>query len=62
MTLLSIIGDKMKELPDWKDCQENIVLQKATPLEKFIYFNEPSEPDGKEFRRQLLAAVNFIEE
>ncbi len=50
-----------KVLPLWTTCHEAVTNDKATILELFIYHQEPNEPDGREFRQQLLAELNSID-
>lgn len=48
------------KLPEWKTAKVNIELGLGTPMEHFIYDNEPFEPeDALIWRSQLLAALEY---
>ena len=48
------------KLPTWEDCQHKklIICEELNELEKFIYDNEPASPKDKEWRKDLLKAIN----
>jgi hypothetical protein len=48
----------MDALPNWKTCSDNVAAGTATPLERFIYENEPLQGDD-EFRQSLQRALEF---
>jgi hypothetical protein len=49
------------KLPEYQTVRENVSLGVATPLEIFIYDNEPFEDrDAKLWREQLEAAVRSL--
>lgn len=47
----------MSDLPDWEECAAAVVAQTATPLQEFIYDNEPAGPHDEVFRSQLFAIL-----
>lgn len=61
MSQLSSIHD----LPTWEDCESAVESGYATPLQAFIYNNEPADVGledahtAAEFRQQLFAALVF---
>lgn len=46
-------------LPTWDETECAVDTDTATPLDFFIYHNEPGGPDDKKFRQRLKEALNF---
>lgn len=48
-------------LPTWKEAKENIDLDAETPLDTFIFENEPLAYDAsKEWREQLINVLKYM--
>lgn len=53
-------GDELPPLPEWSEAMHAVDVGSATPLEAFIYANEPAgDSDETHFREQLRAAIKF---
>lgn len=53
---------KLRDLPTWKSCREAVTQGHATPLEEFIYEDEPADhEDVEEWRKRLLKLVNSLD-
>jgi hypothetical protein len=50
-------------LPTWRDCNKKKDAGKPlTPLEEFIFGNQPPEPEHIEmFRSELIAAIRYVQ-
>lgn len=52
-------------IPEWDECQppEGNAPDERTPLEKFVYNNEPANGDeAEQFRKELHEALVWAEE
>lgn len=51
------------ELPTWSKADQSMALGEDTPLDEFIYHNEPAgEKEAAEFRRQLEKLIQYVVE
>lgn len=49
------------KLPTWKEAKENLDLEVGTPLDVFIFDNEPlTNSDAKDFREQLINMLKYM--
>jgi hypothetical protein len=47
------------KLPEWDDCKAAVDAGEATPIQEFIYNNEPAgDRDSRLFRKQLVLMLN----
>jgi hypothetical protein len=51
----------MFTLPSWRVAKDAVDKEKASPLEQFVYCNEPAgQAQAKEFREHLTIAIKAI--
>ena len=64
--LLKMAKDSLNEkclLPKWDTCKGKVDIGEASPLELFIYENEPAgEKEAKKWRLSLSRAIPGVEE
>lgn len=57
--------DNKKEvttLPKWNKCAKKVnAHEPVSPLEAFIYNNEPAGAKSKQFRKELSDLINYIQ-
>lgn len=52
-----------EQLPTWDECSKLADEKKdMSPVQRFIYEHEPTEPLSEEWRKQLLNIINFAEQ
>jgi hypothetical protein len=51
----------MVNIPKWEDAAEAVKNETASPLDLFVYHNEPAgNPQDVEFRNQLQALLVYV--
>lgn len=51
----------MVKIPKWEDAAEAVKNETASPLDLFVYHNEPAgNPQDVEFRNQLQALLEYV--
>ena len=51
----------MVNIPKWEDAAEAVKSETASPLDLFVYNNEPAgNPQDVEFRNQLQALLEYV--
>lgn len=51
----------MVNIPNWEDAAEAVKSETASPLDLFVYHNEPAgNPQDVEFRNQLQALLDYV--
>lgn len=49
------------KLPTWKEAKENIDMEAGTPLDTFIFNNEPLKNDeSREWREHLINVLKYM--
>ena len=50
------------KIPTWQEAKEAIESGSCTPLDVFVFDNEPAgDEDEKKFRLELQAAIDFVQ-
>lgn len=50
----------MIDIPSWEEAERAVKGGNATPLDEFVYHNEPAGKNDIEFRAQLNALVGYV--
>jgi hypothetical protein len=50
----------MVNIPKWEDAAEAVKNESASPLDLFVYNNEPAGLQDVEFRTQLQALLDYV--
>lgn len=48
------------EIPEWREAEKAVKDGNPTPLDEFVYHNEPIGKEGVEFREQLEELINYL--
>ena len=51
----------MINIPEWEDAAKAVENGNASPLDLFVYHNEPAGKQDIEFRKQLTNLVEYLE-